>query len=63
MTAKTEGDEEEVALTSAKTKRMRATSDSCRLANSRATSDTRERRAVEARVASVYFARTLPRHV
>ena len=32
MTAEIEGDEEEVALTNAATKRMRVTSDSCRLA-------------------------------
>ena len=70
MTAETE---KEVALTSAATKRMRMTS-SCRLAATAGQRlKARERsgvdesrlpvRAVEARVASVYFARTLVRHV
>ena len=74
VTAETEGDEEEVALTSATTKRMRVTSDSCRLAATawqRLTARKRSRvdesrlpvPAVEARVAPVWFARTLPRHV
>ena len=65
-----EGNEEDVALTNARTKRMRVTSDSCRLAATAGQRlKARERsmvdesrlpvRAVEARVACVYFARTL----
>ena len=74
MTAKIEGNEEDVALTSAATKRMRVTSDSCQLAataGQRLKSRERGRmdesrlpvRTVESRVASVYFARTPLRHV
>ena len=74
MTAETEGDEMEVALTTATTKRMRVTSDRCRLAAKVGQRlKARERcgvdesrlpvRTVEARAASVYFARTPLRHV
>ena len=74
VTAESEGDEEEVALTSATMKRMRGSFDSCRLAataGQRLKARERRRvdesrlpvRAVEYRVASVYFARTLLRHV